>query len=270
MHHLVVVMATTLVLCLTDSSTAQLLNVIDEMGSQYEATLENLRLINSSVASMMSVVLNMHSVMSSQLEWLISQLGGAQDGLRVLTTITTHTAYLVVAILCVLFVKAPGFTRLSLLGIVVTNALIEIKYKISLTFFALTALQITVMLGKLLPLQCIHHSHLHVYMYTGNYFYVWYKHSHQRGARPPPSYLSQPLTAPPVTCSVDTDSEQEEDDHPETISHTPVKQEAIKASPRVRSSFLTVKCEARTRSGFQCKLPALDGTVLCRRHTKYC
>lgn len=132
-----------------DSSTEQLLKVIDEMGSQYKATLDNLRLINSSVASMMSVVINMQTTLSSQLDWLVNQLGGAQDGLRVLTTLMTHGAFLLIAILCVLFVKAPGFTRLSLLVLVSVNALVEIKYRVSLTFVALAGLQVVVMFGKL-------------------------------------------------------------------------------------------------------------------------
>ena len=135
--------------CHTDSSTAQLLKVIDEMGSQYEATLENLRVINSSVSSMMTIVINMHTVLSSQLDWLINQLGGAQDGLRVLTTLATHAAFLLIAILCVLFVKAPGLTRLSLLVLVSVNVAVEIKYKISLTFVALAGLQIVVLFGEL-------------------------------------------------------------------------------------------------------------------------
>lgn len=126
-----------------------MLKVIDDMGSQYQATLENLRVINSSVTSMMNVVINMHTVLSSQLEWLINHLGGAQDGLRVLTTLATHTVFLVIAILCVLFLKAPALTRLSLLILVSVNVAVEIKYKISLTFVALAGLQMVVMFGEL-------------------------------------------------------------------------------------------------------------------------
>ena len=96
----------------------------------------------------MNVVINMHTMLSSQLDWLINQLGGAQDGLRVLTTLATHTAFLLIAILCVLFVKAPALTRLSLLILVSVNVAVEIKYKISLTFVALTGLQMVVMFGE--------------------------------------------------------------------------------------------------------------------------
>ena len=119
------------------------------MGSQYEATLENLRLINSSISSMMVLVVNMQTMLSSQLNWLTNQLGGAQDGLRVLTTLATHAAFLLLAILCVLFVKAPGFTRLSLLVMVSVNAVLEVRFKISLTFLALASLQIVIVVCEL-------------------------------------------------------------------------------------------------------------------------
>ena len=130
----------------SDLSTAELLRVMEEMGAQYEATMDNLRLINSSVSSMMGVVLHMQAMLSSQLDWVMESLGGAKDGLRVLTTLATHAAFLFLAVLCVLFVKAPGLTRLSLLIIVSLNAAIEIRYKVSLTFVGLTVLQIVIML----------------------------------------------------------------------------------------------------------------------------
>ena len=136
----------TLVCLMPDSSTAELLRVMEEMGTQYEATMDNLRLINSSVSSMMGVVLHMQAVLSSQLDWVMESLGGAKDGLRVLTTLATHAAFLFLAVLCVLFVKAPGLTRLSLLIIVSLNAVIEIRYKVSLTFIGLTILQTVIML----------------------------------------------------------------------------------------------------------------------------
>ena len=130
----------------SDSSTAELLRVMEEMGSQYEATMENLRVINSSVSSMMGVVLHMQGMLSSQLDWVMESLGGAKDGLRVLTTLATHATFLFLAILCILFVKAPAFTRLSLLVIVSANAMVEIRYQVSLTFVALAVLQTAIML----------------------------------------------------------------------------------------------------------------------------
>ena len=132
----------------SDSSTSELLRVMEEMGAQYESTMENLRLINASVSSMMGVVLHMQHMLSSQLDWVMESLGGAKDGLRILTTLATHAAFLFVAVLCILFVRAPGFARISLLIIVSMNAIIEIRYKVSLTFMALSVLQTAIMICK--------------------------------------------------------------------------------------------------------------------------
>ncbi len=53
----------------------QLLGLMEEMSQQYQATLENLRLINSTVSSMLSLVSGMDAAINSQLQWLMEQLG---------------------------------------------------------------------------------------------------------------------------------------------------------------------------------------------------
>lgn len=247
----------------SDTSTSQLLTVIDEMNSQYNATLENLRLINDSVTSMMNVINNMHTVLSTQLDWLIGQLGGAQDGLAVLTTLVTHAAFLLMAILCVLFVKAPGLTRLSLLVMVSTNALMEIKYRVSLTFVAMTIAQVVIMSGELCVMENVTNWFISILLnLEGHWIYLWFK-----CRRLSHSVLSQSIPAllpePDAPCD---DSELEH--APETITHTPLKQQTLATSPSV--VFESVQCAAKTRTGLQCKLPAIDGARLCRRHVKYC
>ena len=90
---------------LTDNSTTKLLGVLDDISTQYQSTLENLHLINSSVGSMLGLVAGMDAAVSSRLEWLVAQMGGTQDGLRVLTACATHACFLLIATLCVLFIK---------------------------------------------------------------------------------------------------------------------------------------------------------------------
>lgn len=48
---------------------------MEEITEQYQSTLDNLRLINSTVTSMLSLVSNMDMAINSQLQWLIEQLG---------------------------------------------------------------------------------------------------------------------------------------------------------------------------------------------------
>ena len=121
-----------------------------EIGNQYESTLNNLERINSSVSSMMELVVAMDSAISGQLDWLVGQLGGAKDGLRILILLATHAAFLLMATLAVLFVKAPGFARVSLLVMVCVNVLCDVRYGISFTLYGLTALESLLIIGMLL------------------------------------------------------------------------------------------------------------------------
>ena len=146
-----------------DVSTSQLLSVMADISDKYESTLDNLDRINSSVASMMSLVVAMDTAISGQLDWLIGQLGGAQDGLHVLILLATHAAFLLLATLCVLFVRAPGFARVTLLLLVTVNVLLELYCQFSLTFSALAGLEALVIAGECgqLPLSrsvdgCVH------------------------------------------------------------------------------------------------------------------
>ena len=233
------------------------------MGTQYKATLENLRLINSTVTSMMGVVTDMHTMLSSQLNWLVNQLGGAQDGLRVLTTLVSHAAFLFVSILFVLFVKAPAFTRLSLLIIVSLNTVVEIRYRVSLTFVGLSGLQLVLMLGKLK--QCKSLCHYSCLCPPGNWLYLWYKSARALHHQSSLSHQQPALKLQPDHGHQD---DREMPEPPETITYTP-KKTMVESSPRGSSHLLSVQCCARTRTGLPCKLPVIEGS-LCKRHTRYC
>lgn len=132
----------------TDEGTGQLLGLMEEISSKYEATLDNLDRINSSVSSMMGLVITMDQAISSQLDWLVGQLGGTQDGLQTLVLLSTHGAFLLLATLAVLFVRAPGFARVALLVLVCGNVCLELQWRVSLTFAALAAVQALLVAGK--------------------------------------------------------------------------------------------------------------------------
>lgn len=119
-----------------------------EIGGQYRATLDNLRLINSTVSSLLSLVVGMDLTVTSQLQWLARQLGGAQDGLRVLTACATHACFLLIATLCVLFVRAPAPSRVALLVLVVGNVVAEVKFQVALSIYALCALETAILIGR--------------------------------------------------------------------------------------------------------------------------
>ena len=132
----------------SDGSTGELLRVMGEISAQYEATLDNLRLINSTVSNLLSLVAGMDSAVTSQLQWLARQLGGARDGLRVLTVCASHACFLLIATLCVLFIRAPAPTRVALLLLVVGNLIAEVKFQAALSFYVLCALETIILIGR--------------------------------------------------------------------------------------------------------------------------
>lgn len=121
---------------------------MENMSLQYEEALHNLQLINDSVSSMVAMLNAMNSALMHNLDWLMDWLGGAKDGLHLLTTLAVHAAFLFLATLCLVFVKAPGLTRVALLVTVTVNALAEIKYQVSLAIGTLTGLQAVLLIGK--------------------------------------------------------------------------------------------------------------------------
>lgn len=74
--------------------------------------------------------------------------GGAQRGLHVLTTLAGHGCFLLVATLCVLFVRAPALARVALLVMVVGNVVAELRTGSSLSLHALAALEVAVLAGE--------------------------------------------------------------------------------------------------------------------------
>ncbi len=112
---------------------------MDRMSLQYEDTLNNLQLINSSVSSMVEVVTAMNSALTVNLEWMVNWLGGAQDGLHILITLSIHGVFLILATLCLLFVKAPALARVVM---ITTNALAEVKLCVLSTLTAMTTIQV--------------------------------------------------------------------------------------------------------------------------------
>lgn len=132
----------------TDNSTGQLLVLLEKMSVQYEATLHNLRMINSTVSQVLQLLDTMNGAVGLQLQWVMQHLGGAQDGLKILMVLATHAFFLLLSSLALLFVRAPWVSRLSLLLGVVCNVAAEMKLGSSLTLAQLSATVIAVLIGE--------------------------------------------------------------------------------------------------------------------------
>lgn len=132
-----------------DNSTAQLLDLLAKMSIQYEATLHNLKTINSTVSQVLQLLDTMNAAVGIQLEWVTQHLGGAQDGLQALTALALHCFFLLLSSLVLLFVKAPWVTRLALLLGVVCNLVAELKFNTSLSLTQLSASVAAILIGKM-------------------------------------------------------------------------------------------------------------------------
>lgn len=121
---------------------------MENMSLQYEDTLHNLELINASVSSMMTLLNTMNSALTRNLDWMTSRLGGAKEGLHILTTLAVHAAFLFLAVLCLVFVSAPGLARVALLVMVTGNALMEMRFYWSLSITAMATLQALMLMGE--------------------------------------------------------------------------------------------------------------------------
>ena len=117
------------------------------MTVQYKTTLRNLEAINDTVSHVLTLLDTMNSAVNIQLTWLLEKLGGAQDGLRLLTTVASHVLFLLLSCLILLFLRAPWVSRASLLGLVVLNVGSEVYYDTSLSLAQLTTIMATVLLG---------------------------------------------------------------------------------------------------------------------------
>ncbi len=127
---------------------------MENMSVQYEEALHNLQLINASVSSMVAVLNAMNSALTRNLDWLMDWLGGAKDRLHLLTTLAVHAAFFFLATLCLVFVKAPGLARAALLLMVTLNALLEIKFQVSLTVGMMAILQTMFLIGIYYTASC--------------------------------------------------------------------------------------------------------------------
>ena len=121
-----------------------------------------------------------------------------------------------------------------------------------------------------------------------NWLYLWY-YSSKKEAGPSiihplasslPALESPVISSTPLKNSPNAEDYSDDDEQgqqplmtagPETLTHTPSKllySKPVASLYRQHSPLPEHKCVARTRTGLQCKLPAMTGSAVCRRHSK--
>ena len=111
-------------------------------------TSQNLQEMEKSISSMMALLNEMKAVLSTNFEWMMGRLGGAEEGLHVLITLGYHAAFLFLTALSLVFVSAPGVARVALLVMVTINALMEIQFHWSLSFTTMGTVQSLFLIGR--------------------------------------------------------------------------------------------------------------------------
>lgn len=136
------------VLC-TDDSTDEILRRHNDTLAQYQDMVQNLQRMNETINYLLQLVSELQLTVDKQISWLANQIGGAGDQIGVIIACIQHAGYLLVAMICVVFIHAPLPSRLILLTSVSLNTLAEIKsfpYRMDLR--QLTAFQAVMLLCK--------------------------------------------------------------------------------------------------------------------------
>ena len=133
---------------LLDESTSKLLQLVNQLNTQYHEMQSGLDAINNTIAQVLVLLDSTNEAVNIQLGWLLERLGGAQDGLYLLTSVATHGVFLLANCLVLLFLKAPWFSRLMLLVITVLNLIIDINTSNGLSLAQLAVLMGIVFIGQ--------------------------------------------------------------------------------------------------------------------------
>ncbi|XP_068759826.1 protein brambleberry-like [Montipora capricornis] len=256
-----------------DHSTLQMVSYHSETTQHYNETMENLKIINETIAYLLQVTNEMQAKIDDRLGWLSQHIGGTGEKLLIVTTCLLHAGYFLLATLCILFLNAPLFTRLALLVLVPVNAWSEIKFQSSLSFGSLSCLLTLALFGNWL------------------YFYLISKSFQGNGNNldPLPSGLS--LHAQPsieyitgwtrdnsLPCKTENDSNLTGLLDDSDVKTTPsgllqkTKRQLDLSIPEATStpSKLTPRrrCGARTRAGSACKKLIANGSFKCATHSR--
>ena len=262
------------------------------MTVQYETTLHNLEAINDTVLHVLTLLDTMNSAVNIQLTWLLEKLGGAQDGLRLLTTVASNVLLLLLSCLILLFLRAPWVSRASLLGLVVLNVGSEVYYNTSLSLAQLITIMAIVSLG----MTYVDASILVEWCYLWYGRYLTYAPPMSISQAPPQAISDAPPTdfKPPTIDTITNVAMDASDEEVESVLNRSGYCPLIDPSPSKAKShdrlFMShdrlsvscdrfsvshestplldtlTKCGGVTRNGAKCRRRALPGRRYCRLH----
>lgn len=108
-------------------STDEILRRHNETLVQYQEMVQNLRRMNETINYLLQLVFELQLTVDKQISWLADQIGGAGGQMGVIIACIQHAAYLLFAMISVVFIQAPITFRLILLASVSLSTVAEIK-----------------------------------------------------------------------------------------------------------------------------------------------
>lgn len=260
---------------------------------QYEATLNQLSQVNSTVYGLVEVVSTTRAVLEEKLMWLSQTLGGTDNAVERLYLFLSHISYLILAMISCSFLQVPVPGRIALVVLVPLNLIVAIQQGITnaLTFIGLSVVLLSFIIVQTIfnfgllywqnrkPRQCIEYKEKQSIL----------NHNDSSCEENEESVLGDSHIKTPLGNSTVSDSysytngytykrynldtpehESENGDYDHFAQPTPPLSRLGRSSrsktPSSPRSVLRQKCSANTRMGTPCKSIALLGRDFCYRH----
>lgn len=117
---------------------------------QYEYTMEQLKKMNSTIYDLAYLVTGLQQEFELKLTWISEKIGGTDYLVNRLNIILFHFLYLMMGMLCLVFVNADTFSRLIFIFLIPINFIVAMLDYYSLDVVTLTATFLTLILTNYL------------------------------------------------------------------------------------------------------------------------
>ncbi|KAK4301661.1 hypothetical protein Pmani_026218 [Petrolisthes manimaculis] len=123
-----------------DASTQKILLAHEVTVGQYGRVMADLERMNTTVHHLLDLLHSTRAGVENRLAWITSLLGGTDNTLAKVYSITLHAAYFMVAMVAASFLQVPYSTRLALVVLVPLNAAAEVRHETCLPFSTITTI----------------------------------------------------------------------------------------------------------------------------------
>lgn len=131
-----------------DKTAAHITSHQESTMEQYEYTMVKLRKMNSTIYDLAYLVTGLQQDFEQKLTWISEKIGGTDYLVNRLNIILFHFLYLLMGMLCLVFVNADTFSRLAFIFLIPINFIAAMLDYYSLDVVRLTATVLTIILSN--------------------------------------------------------------------------------------------------------------------------